>query len=206
MNARKHRQKQLTNDWALGEGCVAVNDGVWFEDRDGVRVVCVGNTPFYTYDLNDRVQHLFCVCQLIEARLAKQCAVIRAFGISERTLERARRKVRKEGIGGLVPQKKGPKRRHKGGGAVGRRIVNLWRKELGRLEIAARLGLSEGTVRNVLKEQGLYPRPQRPQPSLSFPETNDEEPSEDREHGDTEPSIATPDLSSNEPVEATSIA
>ena len=206
MNARKHGQKQLGNDWALGEGCVAVNDRVWFEDRDGVRVVCVRNTPFYTYDLNDRVQHLFCACHFIEARLAKQSAVIRAFGISERTLERARRKVRKEGIGGLVPQKKGPKRRHKGGGAVGRRIVNLWRKELGRLEIAARLGLSEGTVRNVLKEQGLYPRPQRPQPSLSFPETNDEEPSEDREHGDTEPSIATPDLSSNEPVEATSIA
>jgi len=140
MNARKHKQKQLANDWALGEGCVAVNDGVWFEDRDGVRVVCVGNTPFYTYDLKDRVQHLFCACQLIEARLAKQCAVIRAFGISERTLQRARRKVRKEGIGGLVPQKKGPRRRYRGGGAVGRRIVKLWNKGVGRLEIAARLG------------------------------------------------------------------
>jgi len=141
---------------------VAVNDRVWFEDCDGVRVVCVGNTPLYTYDLNDRVQHLFCACQVIEARLAEQCAVIRAFGISERTLQRARRKVRKEGIGGLVPQKKGPKRRHKGGGAVGRRIVKLWTKGQGREEIAARLSLSEGTVRNVLKEQGLYPHPYPP--------------------------------------------
>jgi hypothetical protein len=32
--------------------------------------------PLYGYDLKDRVQHLFCACQLIEARLAKQCAVI----------------------------------------------------------------------------------------------------------------------------------
>jgi len=79
------------------------------------------------------------------------------------------------GIGGLVPRNKGPKRRHKGGGAVGRRIVNLWKKGRGRLEIAARLGLSEGTVRNVLKEQGLYPRPQTPQPLLPFCETNDQE-------------------------------
>ncbi|MFH1183576.1 MAG: helix-turn-helix domain-containing protein, partial [Chloroflexota bacterium] len=212
MSARKHKQKQLANDWALGEGCVAVNDRVWFEDRDGVRVVCVRNSPFYTYDLKDRVQHLFCACQLIEARLAKQCAVIRAFGISERTLQRARRKVRKEGIGGLVPQKKGPRRRYRGGGAVGRRIVKLWNKGVGRLEIAARLGLSEGTVRNVLKEQGLYPRSQTPQPSLSFAETDDPEPSEEGEDDDTEPFTAPCDRSSqeaeesNEGVEATSMA
>ena len=72
MNARKQGQRQLDNDWALGEECVAVNNCVWFEDRDGVRVVCVRNTPFYTYDLNDNVQHLFCACQLIESGLAKQ--------------------------------------------------------------------------------------------------------------------------------------
>ena len=76
-----HTQEQLADDWALGEECVAVNDRVWFEDHDGVRVVCVGNTPFYTYDRTDRVQHLFCACQFIEAKLAKQCEVVRAFGI-----------------------------------------------------------------------------------------------------------------------------
>lgn len=205
MKARKHRQERLANDWALGEGCVAVNDRVWFEDRDGVRVVCVGNTPFYTYDLKDRVQHVFCACQLIEAKLAKQCAVIAAFGISERTLQRARRKMRREGIGGLVPQKKGPKRRYRGGGAVGRRIVGLWKKGRGRLEIAARLGLSEGTVRNVLKEQGLYPRAQTAQSSLPFAENDDQEQSEKGGHDDPEPREDAVE-GSNGPVEATSIA
>ncbi len=207
MNARKRGQRQLNNDWALGEECVAVNDCVWFEDRDGVRVICVRNIPFYTYDLDDKVQHLFCACQLIEAGLAKQCEVVRAFGVSVSTLQRARRRVREHGIAGLVPQKKGPKRRHKGGGAVGRRIVRLWKKALGRLEIASRLGLSEGTVRNVLKEKGLYPRSQTPQPSLPFGETNDERRLEDPEHRDTDPAAcAEAAQESNEAVEATSIA
>jgi len=200
-------QERLVNDWAWGDQCVAVNDRVWFEDRDGVRVVRVRNIPFYTYELDDKVQHLFCACQLIEAGLAKQCAVVRAFAVSASTLRRARHKVREHGIAGLVPQKKGPKRRHKGGGAVGRRIVRLWTKGLGRLEIAARLGVSEGTVRNVLKEKGLYPRPQIPQPSLPFGETNDERRSEDPEPRDTEPAPGSEVVQeSPEVVEATSIA
>jgi len=202
-----HNQKQLANDWALGEDCLAVNDRVWFEDRDGVRVVCVRNTPFYTYDLDDKAQHLFCAGQLIESGLAKQCEVVQAFGLSASTLQRARRKVRQEGIGGLLPQKKGPKRRHKGGGAVGRRIVKLWKEGVGREEIAARVGVSEGTVRNVLKEKGLYPRPQTPQHSLPFEVTNDRKSSEDPQHGQPQPAAAAGGgTQSNQAVEATSIA
>jgi len=198
-------QKRLANDWALGENCVAVNERVWFEDQNEVRVVSVGNTVFYTYDLNDRVQHTFCACQLIEAKLAKQCDVSEAFGISERTLQRARRKVRDEGIAGLVPEKKGPKRRHKGGGAVGRRIVKLWNKGVRRLEIAARVGVSEGTVRNVLKEKGLYPRP--PQPSLPFDETKSGSCPEDSARSDDQrPACSEVAEESTESVEATSIA
>lgn len=162
---------------------------------------------FCTYDLDDKVQPLFCACQLIEAGLAKQCQVVSAFAFSASTLQRARRKVREHGIAGLVPQKKGPKRRHKGGGAVGRRIVRLWKQGFGRLEIAARLGVSEGTVRNVLKEKGLYPRLQRPQPSLPFGETNDEGCWEEPEHSDNEYASGTETTGeSHAAVEATSIA
>ena len=207
MDARKQSQELLVNGWALGQGCLAVNERVWFEDHDGVRVVCVRNTPFYTYDLHDRVQHLFCACQLIEARLATQCDTARAFGISARTLQRARRKVRDGGIAGLVPQKKGPKRRHQGGGAVGRRIVKLWKKGARRLEIAARLGVSEGTVRNVLKEQGLYPQPQTPQPSLPFAGSHDEGCPQDPEQDEAESCAGTEaNRGSGVAVEATSIA
>jgi transposase len=207
MNARKRSQRQLSNDWALGEGCKAVNDRVWLEDRDGVRVVCVRNLPFYTYDLSDRVQHLFCACQLIEVQLAKQCEVSEVFGLSLRTLQRGRRKIRDGGIAALVPQKKGPKRRYKAGGAVGRRIVKLWNQGLGRMEIATRVGLSEGTVRNVLKEQGLYPRRQTPQSSLPFAGTNEDDSSADAPPHEVQTSASTVGIHGpGESVEATSIA
>jgi len=131
--------------------------------------------------------------------------VAEAFGISKRTLQRARRKVRDEGIAGLVPRKKGPKRRFKGGGAVGRRIVRLWKKGFKRLEIAARLGVSEGTVRNVLKEKGLYPRP--PQPCLPFEETKSGSCPQDSARSDDLclARLEVPE-ESTESVEATSIA
>ena len=162
MDAEKHEQEDLVNGWALGEHCKAVNRRVWFEDREGVRLVCVGSVPFYTYDRSDKLQHVFCACQLVEAKLAKQCDVVKAFGVHERRLQRARARVREHGIAGLLPQPKGPKGRRRGGGAVGRRIVSLWKHGHGRLDIAARVGVSEGTVRNVLKEKGLYPRPPQP--------------------------------------------
>ena len=199
MNTRKDKQKRLGNDWTLGKDCVAVNDRVWFSDRDGVRVVCVGNVPFYTYSLNDKVQHLFCACQLIEAGLARQREAARAFKVSERTLHRARQKMRDHGIAGLVARKKGPKRRHKAGGVVGVRIVRLWQKGLGRLEIAGRLGISEGTVRSLLREKGLYPRRQTSQFSLPFDEADDEERPEGANQGEGT-------REANEVVEATSIA
>jgi hypothetical protein len=208
-----HTQQSLADDWSLDDDCVAVNDRVWFEDRDGLRVVFVHTTPFYTYDLSDRVQHLFCACQLIESELGKQCEVIQAFGLSESTLSRARRRVREGGIAGLVPQRKGPKRRHKAGGAVGRRIVGLWKQGLKRSQIALRVGVSKGTVRNVLREKGLYPRPQTPEPLLPFAETNEEKSDEGNSEKPSE------DAPQNEPatyaegvekatqtVEATSIA
>jgi hypothetical protein len=212
MDAETHKQENLVNDWALGEHCTAVNERVWFEDREGLRVVCVGNVPFYTYDRSDKLQHLFCACQLVEAKLAKQCEIVRAFGVNERTLQRARRKVREHGIASLVPQRTGPKGRRRGGGAVGRRIVSLWKRGDGRLQIAARVGVSEGTVRNVLKEKGLYPRP--PQPTLPFDEPKDKTDNETKDEpcaANSEPCVALRAVrtegtgASEEAVEATSI-
>lgn len=205
MDAETHEQKNLINDWALGEHCTAVNERVWFEDREGVRLVCVGRDPFYTYDGSDRVQHLFCACQLVESKLAKQCEVVRAFDVNERTLQRARRKVREHGIAGLVPQRTGPKGRRRGGGAVGRRIVSLFKHGHGRVEIAARVGVSEGTVRNVLKEKGLYPRP--PQPCLPFEEMKSGScPQDSARSDDPCPACWEVPEESTESVEATSIA
>jgi hypothetical protein len=203
MDAEKPEQNNLVSGWALGEHCTAVNQRVWFEDREGVRLVCVGRDSFHAYDRGDRVQHLFCACQLVEAKLAKQCEIVRAFGVNERTLQRARRKVREQGIAGLVPRRTGPQSRRRGGGGVGRRIVRLWNDGVGRLDIAARVGVCEGTVRNVLKEKGLYPRPA--QPMLPFEAGADEPLPQDSHRVGKGDGPCEPATASVATVEATSI-
>ena len=161
-----HEQGRLNNGWALGEGCVAVNGKVWFRDVDGVRSVFIGGTPFHTYDLSDSVQHRYCAAQLVESNVAKLCEVVEAFGIQTRSLQRVRRKLREEGIAGLVPKKKGPRGRTKAGGAVARRIIKLAGQGISNVQIGARLGVCEGTVRSVLKEHGIHPRAEQPEPRL----------------------------------------
>ena len=120
------------------------------------------------WDLGDRVQHRFCACQLVESKLARQREVARTFGVTERTLERWRKLLRTGGIEALVPGKGGPRKRRKAGGVVGRKIVALYKKGHAKVDIASRLGLSEGTVRSVLKENGFAPGSPPPQPQLPF--------------------------------------
>ena len=157
MDAGTDSQGRLNCDWALGDECVIVNDRVWYRDEDGVRAVFVGDQPFYTYDLADKVQHRFCACQLVESKLARQREVARTFGVTERTVERWRKRLRKGGIEALVPGKGGPRKRRKAGGVVARKIVALYKRGHTKVDIASRLGLSEGTVRSVLKEHGFAP-------------------------------------------------
>lgn len=158
MEARTDSQRFLDENWPLGEECVTVSRRGWFRDEAGVRAVFVDNKPFHTYVIEDEVQHRFCACQLVESKLAKQCEVAKAFGLTERMLERCRRRLRDGGIEGLLPRKRGPKGRFKVSGALARRIVRLYQNGCQKVQIAARLGLSEGTIRSVLKEHGIGPR------------------------------------------------
>ena len=205
MDAETDSQGRLNRDWALGEECVIVNDHVWYRDEDGVRAVFTGDKPFYTYDLADKVQHRFCACQLVESKLAKQREVARTFGVTDRTVERWRKRLRKGGIEALVPGKGGPRKRRKAGGAVARKIVALYKKAHTKVDIASRLGLSEGTVRSVLKEHGfgpgsLPPQPQLPSDSKDTESSSQELPAERTRVADEVTEL--PDMAS---VEATSI-
>ncbi len=168
MDAGTDSQGRLNRGWALGNECVIVNDRVWYRDDDGVRAVFIDDQPFCTYDLADKVQHRFCACQLVESKLAKQREVARTFGVTERTLGRWRKRLRKGGIEALVRRKGGPRKRRKVDGAVARKIVALYKKGHTKVDIASRLGLSEGTVRSVLKEHSFAPGNPPPQPQLPF--------------------------------------
>ena len=104
MAERDEQQVQLDFVQTLGlpDGAVAVNGRVWFQDRQGLRAVFIEQTPFYTYSLQDTVEHRFCAAQLVESGLASAKRVSEIFQIAPRTLSRVRRQLRQGGIGGLV--------------------------------------------------------------------------------------------------------
>jgi len=147
----------LVPDLGLPQDAVDVNRRVWFRDLDGNRAVFVDQTPFYCYSLEDQVLHRFCAIQLVEAGAAKVKDVCRAFELHPRNFSRSRGKFRQLGMGGLFPEKAGPKPIRTATLAAG--IVQLYGKRKSSYDIAAQLGISDSTVRRILKEQGISLRP-----------------------------------------------
>ena len=97
--------------------------------------------------------HRFCAIQLVEAGVAKVNEASQAFDLHLRNFSRWRSKFRQLGIAGLFPEKSGPKSIRTPTLAAG--IVQLYRKGKSSYGIAAQLGISDSTVRRILKEQGV---------------------------------------------------
>ena len=144
---------EFVNDLALPQGAVPINRRAWFRDLDGIRAVFVDQTPFYCYPLDDQILHRFCAIQLVEAGVAKVNEASQAFDLHLRNFSRWRSKFRQLGIAGLFPEKSGPKSIRTPTLAAG--IVQLYRKGKSSYGIAAQLGISDSTVRRILKEQGV---------------------------------------------------
>ena len=146
-------QLDFASDLGLPQDSVVVNRRVWFRDLDGNRAAFVDQTPFYCYPLEDQILHRLCAIQLVEAGVAKVKDVCRTFELHPRNVSRWRGKYRRLGIAGLFPEKAGRKSIRTATLAVG--IVQLYEKRKSSYEIAAQLGISDSTVRRILKEQGI---------------------------------------------------
>jgi hypothetical protein len=143
----------FVKDLALPQGAVSINRRAWFLDLDGLRAVFIDQTPFYCYPLDDPILHRFCGIQLVEAGVAKVKDVCRTFELHLRNFSRLRSKFRQLGIAGLFPEKSGPKSIRTPTLAAG--IVQLYRKGKSSYDVATQLGISDSTVRRILKEQGV---------------------------------------------------
>jgi len=146
-------QFDFAPDLGLPQDAVVVNRRVWFRDLDGNRAAFVDQTPFYCYPLEDQILHRLCAIQLVEAGVAKVKDVCRAFELHPRNFSRWRGKYSRLGIGGLFSEKSGRKSIRTATLAVG--IVQLYGKQKSSYDIAAQLGISDSTVRRILKEQGI---------------------------------------------------
>jgi hypothetical protein len=138
----------------------SINPTVWFDDRDGYRVIFCRHEVLYRVALGD-AQHLALVAvTLRQSKLATQGEIAAAFGHSEATQRRWETRYREHGAAGLLPRK--PTGRPGALDASQCACVRRWFAQgVSNADMARRLAVSEGTIRRVLRAAGLR-RPTKP--------------------------------------------
>ncbi len=119
------------------------------EDASGGEVFIHGNLT-YAWSSEDQALRRLTAVQLVELQVAKVGEVADAFGVDTATLWRWRREFAGAGVGGLVPDKRGPKGASKLTASV---IADIRARRAGGASlraVAAATGLSTGSVRRAL--------------------------------------------------------
>ena len=120
------------------------------EDDEGGRVFVHGNLA-YAWDAGDTAGRRFAAVSLIRIKAATQLQVAEAFAVKPATVRRWDAQHCDAGVAGLVPERKGPKRKSKLTGDTVAAIRRLRDAGASYRSVAAATGVSEGSVRNALK-------------------------------------------------------
>src|SRR5271166_241479 len=118
---------------------------------DGGGVVWVHGLATFAWDAGDEAARRLAAVQLVQLNAATQVQVARAFGVIPVSVWRWAKALAGGGVAGLVPAAKGPRRASKLTPEVVTRIRELDRHGAGKAAIAAAAGVSESSVRNVLR-------------------------------------------------------
>jgi len=118
---------------------------------DGAGVVWVHGLATFAWDAGDEAARRLAAVQLVLLKAATQVQVAQAFGVIPVSVWRWARALAGGGVAGLVPAVKGPQRASKLTPRVVARIRELDRHGAGKAAIAAAAGVSESSVRSVLR-------------------------------------------------------
>ena len=118
---------------------------------DGGGVVWVHGLATFAWDAGDEAARRLAAVQLVQLKAATQVQVAQAFGVIPVSVWRWARALAGGGVAGLVPAIKGPQRASKLTPQVIGRIRELDRQGAGKAAIAAAAGVSESSVRGVLR-------------------------------------------------------
>jgi prepilin-type processing-associated H-X9-DG protein len=138
-------------------GSVEVGQGVGLWETDEGGSVFVWGMAVSVWDGGDVVGRRLAAVQLVETRAAGHGEVAIAFGVGQVTLWRWRQAWRADGVSGLAPGVKGPKRASKLTEAKVAEIAAARAEGLSMRAIAARVGVSPDSVL-----RALGPRPSGP--------------------------------------------
>ena len=118
---------------------------------DGGGVVWVHGLATFAWDADDEAARRLAAVQLVQLNAATQVQVAQAFGVIPVSVWRWARALAGGGVAGLVPAAKGPQRASKLTPQVIEQIRELDRHGAGKAAIAAAAGVSESSVRSVLR-------------------------------------------------------
>ena len=121
---------------------------------DGSGVMWVHGLATFAWDAGDEAGRRLAAVQLHKLKAATQAQVAEAFGVIPVSVWRWEKALAAGGVAGLVPDRKGPRRASKLTPGVVARIRELDGQGLGKAGIAAAAGVSESSVRNVLRPAG----------------------------------------------------
>ncbi len=134
-----------------------VSAGCCVRERDDERVLVLRGLPVFCWSAGDTAPERLVAAQMLELGHANAAELSAAFELSVRTLFRLRQVYVEDGAEAVVPKKRGPKGARLG--EVREASIRRWHGQaVSNVEMARRLGVSEGTVRNALKRMGLRSR------------------------------------------------
>ena len=118
---------------------------------DGGGVVWVHGLATFAWDAGDEAARRLAAVQLVQLKAATQVQVAQAFGVIPVSVWRWAKALARGGVAALVPAAKGPQRASKLTRQVIGRIRELDMQGAGKAAIAAAAGVSESSVRSVLR-------------------------------------------------------
>ena len=118
---------------------------------DGGGVVWVHGLATFAWDAGDEASRRLAAVQIVQLKAATQLQVAQAFGVIPVSVWRWARALARGGVAALVPAVKGPQRASKLTPEVIGQIRELDRGGAGKAAIAAATGVSESSVRSVLR-------------------------------------------------------
>ncbi|HVB48343.1 MAG TPA: hypothetical protein VNF69_08130 [Burkholderiales bacterium] len=160
------------NLWNTCEGHMAIQNrlalqpGGGMEINETVSVVDDGKTmayfaagvPVFAHAQADIVGRRVAQAQLIALRLASPSELRSATRVGRTTLYRQQRRLKEQGVSGLIDDKPGPKRPSKLKPAVLAKAQKLLDEGRAKNAVAKVLGVSEGTIRNAVGRGWLHER------------------------------------------------
>ena len=128
---------------------------------DGGGVVWVHGLATFAWDAGDEAARRLAGVQLWQLKAASQAQVAAGFGVIPVSVWRWAKVLAAGGVAALIPDRKGPRRPSALTPQKVARIRELDAQGMRKAAIAAAAGVSETSVRNVLRAAGARSRPRR---------------------------------------------